>query len=169
MHGVSWKKSLEAGGASKLSLGAERKKRFDLRKRAQEAMEELTLILNKLGENADHPEREYALIFEDEERYFDMLQACHRAYEESYKTPLKLFNPRDLSIIQMACLVNDIPTPSKKQLSERHYRNEILKQLKKTKTGDGTSCYEYLRQRILNKRANRLLAARRLRRHKKQT
>jgi len=60
-------------------LQIQRKMRYLARERAQQAMEDLTLIMGRL------PERDYAKIFQDEAPYFNMLEACNKGYETGVK------------------------------------------------------------------------------------
>lgn len=104
-------------------------------------MDDLVFILQRIKNVSEHPEREYALIFKDETRYFSMIAACHHAYDESYKSHLKLFNPEHIPIIQDICLEAGIKMPSAQQLSQPHIRDKLLAELKKTKTKDGESFF----------------------------
>lgn len=150
MPKITWKQFLKK--EVKLSPNAEHNMRFEIRHRAQQAMEDLTFILDSLKEPgvSKHRERDYALIFQDEDLYFRMIQACHNAYDESYKSKLKLYVPEHMSIIWKICLEAGIKVPPmEKMFSNRNIKDRILSQLEKKKTEDCQSYLERAQQRIL--------------------
>ena len=114
----------------------------DIRKRAQQAMDDLTLIFEQLPKNSKHPDRHYAMIFQNENRYFKLLEAMNKAYEESYKSKMKLFAPENLNVIQSVCLEAGMPVRSKRQLSNRRFRNKLFAELNRRKTENGESYFE---------------------------
>ena len=75
LNGPTPKYAPKAGPERDHWLQHERKMRYLARKRAQQAMEELTLIMRRLQE------KDYAKIFQDEPTYFPMLEACNKGYE----------------------------------------------------------------------------------------
>ena len=124
-----WRRSLQRGKQFKPRKRAEC---YEVRKRAFKAMEDLTFILQEIKVNASDPGKEFSLIFKDEQRYFRMIRACKDAYDESFKSRMRLFRPEDLDLVQTACAFAGIEIHSKRQLSDRHFRQKILEQLKKT-------------------------------------
>jgi len=127
----------------------ERKRRYDCRKRAKQAMKDLVDNLERIQEISRHPEREFARIFSDEDLYFGMIKICHSAYEKSYESNLKLFDPKNLKAIQFECWAAGL-FPSAKQLSDRHFRETILRKLAAREVEPGYSYLQRLRNRILD-------------------
>lgn len=130
-----------------------RKKRQKRRSKVIRAMQTISDVLNQI-KTSENPEREYALIFKDEPIYFRMLKALYWAYDESYRSKLKLFSSlEDLTEIQHACMWAGWKTPpTLRYLSERHNKTRIMKKLREQKMPDGLDCLEWVRLRILAKR-----------------
>ena len=133
----------------------QRKKVELLRNKAKKSMKTLTGALKeikterlKTGKETLVP-KDYALIFEDEDVYFNMLNACNSAYNESYKSGLKLFSPENIDSIQMATISSGIKIPSKRQLSDIRFRNKVLAELRNKKTSSGESYLEKTRTMVL--------------------
>jgi hypothetical protein len=80
-----------------------------------------------------------------------MLNMLNYAYEESYRSKLKLFSPENLDKLQLACQIAGF-RPSKKQLSERHYRSRLYRKLETKLHSDGVTVLEWVRLRILANR-----------------
>lgn len=150
MPKVTWKAFLQ--GKRKLKPGAERNMLYEIRKRAQENMQELTDIISGIRNVSKHPEREYARIFKDEKVYHEMRAVLYQAYFESYRSTLKLYLPENLDAITIACARAGIPLQSKKQLADRHIREKVLNRLKQEKRDDGMSWSAWMQEYLLEKR-----------------
>lgn len=129
----------------------ESKKRRDLRERAKKIMAKLTVTLESIQKISKHPERDFARIFQDEKVYFRMIEACNSAYEKGCESIMGLFNPANLEAIQFECWAAGL-RPSAKQLSDRHFRNRILKELAAKEVDPGYSRLRRLRDTILIKK-----------------
>jgi hypothetical protein len=105
----------------RLEQPRERKRRFDMRKKVQRSIADLTSILTEIGK-LDSSENDYALIFRDEKPYFRMLNACNLAYSKSFKSKAKLRQyPEELfEAIQLSCIRAKIKVPTQKQRARLH-------------------------------------------------
>lgn len=110
----------------------ERKMRFDLRKKAQQSINDVTHALEKISK-LHNSEKDYALIFQDDKFYFDMLKACNSAYSESYKSLVKIRqNPEEfLDALQVYSMRVGLRVHSKKQLLNQRYQNKVIAELRK--------------------------------------
>jgi hypothetical protein len=73
-----------------------------LRGRAQRAMETLTDSLQEIRQLSKHPERDFAKIFQKEERYVGMVNACHEAYRKSYESKARLIDQQNALFLRNA-------------------------------------------------------------------
>jgi len=120
--------------------------KFEIRKRAQQAMDDLTLIFEQLRKVSRHPGRDFAIIFQDESRLFKLLAAMEKAYELSIDFKLKLFDPKHLPILQDVLSRAGMGYYSKTQLKDRRLRHGVLEQLKQKETEDGSYYEDVWRQ-----------------------
>jgi hypothetical protein len=125
-----------------------RKSRSDMRKKAKRSITDLKEILTEIG-NLDKSENDYALIFQEDKPYFDMLEVCNSAYSESYKSIVKLRQNSEefLDALQFYSIRIGLKVLSKKQLSDRRFQNQVIDAMKKNPKEYQSFC-EYFRRRV---------------------
>lgn len=124
------------------------KRRHDLRERARRAIEDLACVMDQLPKLSEHPERDYAMIFEDESRYFRMLDACNEAYKTSYKSLRKLAKEENWSPLKQA-LLNAGIFASDKEMFNPERRSALAKRLRSKGKRAGIDYMEHLRLAVL--------------------
>lgn len=137
-----------------------RKVMYKIRKRALQAMTDLTFILHGIRKVSGHPERDFAIIFQNEDVYFELLRALDSAYEESFKVNRMLFNDVNRPVIQEALSRGGLGYYTVRQLADRHVRNEVLERLKNLKTPDGRLYFEEVQEEIITRKPCLLVRAR---------
>lgn len=95
--------------------------RYLARKRAQQAMEELTLVMTRLPEQ--YAKRDFARIFGDGETYWAMVEACSKAYDIGI-----VWSMSD-ELLQHAFMAAGLGYHSKRELTERSIRDKLTEQL----------------------------------------
>jgi hypothetical protein len=125
----------------------DRKTLFDIRKRAINAMLDLTFILENLPNISKHPTDDFARIFRDEMLAVKVINKTRFAFYESFNSKNKFNSPESNQAMLTACVRAGITPPGVGKLADRHYRSKLYKQLK-SKTPDGENYYEEALQRI---------------------
>ena len=109
----------------------ERKLRQKIRRKTFRALEDLTLIFEELQKVSRHPGRDYAIILQDENRIFKLLEAINKAYKLSVEFNIRSFSPEHLPILQDAFSRAGMGYYSKTQLKDTRLRLKLLEQLPK--------------------------------------
>jgi len=122
----------------------ERKMRFEIRRIAQRAMEDLILIMTKLHEVSDYPERDYARIFRDGVQYAHMVEACSHAYDLSLEGRLGLYTKENLDIFRDALSRAGLGYHGKGQLATLRARMRAVEELKQKEAKDGIPYFKEL-------------------------
>ena len=120
MPKVKWNKTTNDNQifkpANSTTKAVKRKRRHDLRERAKQYIKALTFIIKKIEKTSPKPENEFAIIFENEKNYFALLKNLQRAYEHSYKAPIKLATEESWKEIQIAAIHSGIKPPKDKDM-----------------------------------------------------
>ena len=126
------------------------KRRHDLRKRAQKAMEDLILILEMIKNpevSENHPEHDYAKIFQKDKLFFKMLDVCNEAYKISYKSKEKLANEENWRFLREAALRAGIFV-SEKEMFKPDQRLALAKKLERKGKRTGIDYMEQLNREL---------------------
>jgi hypothetical protein len=107
------------------------KLRERIRNKAIRGLEDLALIFEQLQHVSRHSDRDYATIFQDENRFFRLVEAMNKAYKLSVEFNIGNFNPEHLPILQDALSKAGMGYYSKTQLKDRRLRLELLERLPK--------------------------------------
>ncbi|MCJ7768731.1 hypothetical protein MUP79_10120 [Candidatus Bathyarchaeota archaeon] len=120
------------------------KRRYDLRRRARTAIEDLIIVMDQLPKMSEHPERDYAMIFNDGEHLWAMIEACSKAYEKKSAAHLAigLYTAEDRDHLQTALGRAGLGYWSKSRLSDKRERMEAVVQLRRREVEDGVRYYE---------------------------
>lgn len=132
MPKTSWRQIGQISGTN-----ADYARMHDLRERAKKAMDDLTAVLEIIWKvSKKHPERDFAKIFEDEERYVGMVNACHEAYRKSYESKARLIDQQNALFLRNAAWSAGL-APKEKDLFNAGKRAALVEELKRLGERDG--------------------------------
>ncbi len=140
---VNWRKYL-AGKHRPRSRATERKLRFDIRKRAQQCMANLTLILGSIPKISDKPEKDFAKIFKDENEYYSLINSLQLTFRESYRVKEKLAAEEHWDILRRLAMEIGLGVHSKRKMFDRDYRLNLMNRLKRKEKRDDKPYTEML-------------------------
>ncbi len=135
--------------ANPITKAVKRKRRYDLRERAKQYIKALTFIIKKIEKTSQKPENDFVIIFENEEDYFTLLQNLQRAYEQSYKAPIKLAAEEAWKEIQIAAIHSGIKPPKDKDMFNQKIRLNLVKKLRNKELIDNKPYLKNVRQLLL--------------------
>jgi hypothetical protein len=109
----------------------------DLRERAKNIMDDLITVLEIIGKVSKHPERDFAKIFQNEDRYVGMVNACHEAYRKSYESKVRLADENNWTFLIRASWEAGLSKYSEKDMFDAGKREALVDTLKRLGKRDG--------------------------------
>jgi len=99
-------------------------------------MDDLTLIIRGIEKRSKHPEKDFAMIFDNEERYAEMVKALHDGYESSKNQRIRNYLQKEADVALHALSLTNIQFSLERLYTDSRYRRRLIAELANMKVYD---------------------------------